>query len=70
MKYGKLHKTENIDPKFGSQLSYWRVLVQGPNEAFETLLLTESELERVRRRAQKSPEEELYPSWMDKLRAL
>jgi len=67
--FGKLHVTFNNDPKFGSSIKYHRVLVKAGGQ-FETLLLTDSELERIRGRSDSNPEELLEPTWVDKLRAL
>ena len=68
-KFGHLQTVANIDPKFGSASEYVRVLVKDERGRFETLLLTRTELVRIRDRAKSSPEEDIVPSWLDKLRA-
>jgi hypothetical protein len=65
---GKMHRTRNLDRKFGSGSHYTRVLVSG-DAGFETLLLTDVELRVLRTRALGNPEDCLEPSWADKLRA-
>lgn len=67
---GKLHRTRNLDRRFGSGRVYWRVMVvHTDEERYETLLLTEADLRRLRERAKKNPEDCLEPSWADRLRA-
>tara|TARA_Y100000310_G_scaffold148872_1_gene148153 strand:+ start:251 stop:508 length:258 start_codon:yes stop_codon:yes gene_type:complete len=68
--YGRLHKTINSDPKASAKQTYNRVLVKSEKGQFETLLLTDGELDRIRARSAKNPEEDLVPTWTDKLRAL
>ena len=67
---GKLHRTKNLDRRFGSGTHYTRVLVvDASGDDFETLLLTDAELRQLRARATANPEDCLEPSWKDKLRA-
>lgn len=67
---GKLHRTKNLDRRFGSGTHYTRVLVvDSSGKNFETLLITASELRKFRARADANPEDCLEPSWKDKLRA-
>jgi hypothetical protein len=67
---GKLHRTENLDRKFGSGTHYTRVLVVSQDEeSFETLLLTDADLHTLRARAEANPEDCLEPTWSDKVRA-
>ena len=68
--FGKLHQVVNLDPKFGSSQSYHRVLVKNEKGVFETLMLTHGDLQRIRNRASKNPEEHLSPTFFDRLRAL
>ena len=68
MAYGKLEKRENLDPKSGSNKVYYTVMVQG--EGLETLVITEKELARIRKRALRNPEDTtMVPSPWDKLSA-
>ena len=67
--YGKLQKVENLDPKNGSNKTYWRVMVEGPL-GLETLGVTEKELDRIRARAERNPEDtKMVPTWWDKASA-
>ena len=68
--YGKVHRCINNDPKFGSLTYYNRVLVKREDGSFETLLLTDNELVRARERVRKNPEDQLKPTFVDRLRAL
>lgn len=66
MAFGKLKRTENLDPKNNSNAVYYTVMVKA--EGLETLVMTEKELERLRKRALKNPEDTtMVPSWWDKL---
>jgi hypothetical protein len=65
MAYGKLEKRENLDPKQGSNKVYYTVMVKG--EGLETLVMTEKEMVRIRKRAKRNPEDtKMIPSWWDK----
>ena len=66
MAYGKLERKENLDPKQGSNTVYYTVMVKG--EGLETLVMTEAELSRIRKRSLRNPEDTvMVPSWWDKL---
>jgi len=68
MAYGKLTRVENLDPKNQSSSTYYRVMVKG--EGLETLLITENEMERIRQRACRNPEDtQMIPTWWDKMSA-
>ena len=66
MSFGRLREVENVDPKSHlADKTYFRVLVNNGTE-LETLLLTDKELERIRARVQKNPEDtKMVPSWWD-----
>tara|TARA_A100001035_G_C27586048_1_gene409805 strand:+ start:193 stop:420 length:228 start_codon:yes stop_codon:yes gene_type:complete len=65
MAFGKLERKENLDPKNGANAVYYTVMVKG--EGLETLVITEKELERIRKRALRNPEDTIMvPSWWDK----
>ena len=66
--FGNLQRVPNVDARFGSAPEYVRVLVRNEQGNFETLLLTEHELIRIRKRAATSPEETIEPTFTDKLR--
>mgnify|MGYP004145268763 CR=1 FL=1 len=66
MAFGQLQKRENLDPKNGSNSVYYTVMVEG--SGLETLVITEKELDRIRKRALRNPEDTIMvPSWWDKL---
>lgn len=66
MAFGKLKKQENLDPKQGSNTVYYSVMVM--SHEIETLLLTEKEIDRIRKRAARNPEDtKMIPSWWDKI---
>jgi len=66
MAYGKLERKENLDPKQGSNTVYYTVMVKG--EGLETLVMTEAELSRIRKRSLRNPEDtKMIPSWWDKI---
>lgn len=68
MAFGKLKRKENLDPKKGANAVYYTVMVKG--EGLETLVITEKELERIRHRAIRNPEDtDMIPSWWDKVTA-
>jgi hypothetical protein len=59
-------RSENLDPKGGSASHYFTVMVKGES-GIETLVITEGEMERIRRRAAKNPEDTtMVPSLWDK----
>tara|TARA_B100001778_G_C18563113_1_gene618727 strand:+ start:414 stop:638 length:225 start_codon:yes stop_codon:yes gene_type:complete len=65
MAFGQLGKHENLDPKNNSNSLYYSVMVKG--EGIETLVMTEKEMERIRKRAERNPEDtKMIPSWWDK----
>jgi hypothetical protein len=67
--FGHMQKVPNVDAKFGSAAEYTRILVKNEEGEFETLLLTDNEIARIRERVYKSPEEGITPNIMDKMRA-
>ena len=65
MALGHLTQVDNLDQKFGAADQYYRVLVQ--SDTLETLLITEHELDQIRERVAKNPEDtEMVPSGWDK----
>ena len=67
MKLGHLAKVQNLDRRFGAHRAYHGVLVVDEKGQFETLMLTDADLKRSRERAAKNPEDEIQPTWKDKL---
>lgn len=61
---GRLHRTENMARKFGALTDYNRVLVR-TDGGFETWLLTDAELARIRARAAANVEERVCPTRLD-----
>ena len=66
---GDLHPHVNGDRTFGTPKAYVRVLVYN-GDLFETLLLTDSEIKRLRARVDKNPEDSIQPTLWDRLAAL
>ena len=66
LKRGKLEQVENLDAKRSSNDIYFRVLVW-TNAGHQNLLLTKHQLDVAIDRATKNPEDEIQPSWLDKL---
>ena len=64
---GKIIRSKNLDQKITASAFYYRLLVLNSDNQFETLLLTENELVRIRGRVKKNPEDEIQPSWFDRL---
>ena len=63
---GKMNRTKNLDQKQAAAPSYYQILVVGEDKQFETLLITDGELTRIRDRVKKNPEDEIGPSWWDR----
>ena len=68
--YGFLHRHVNKSSDNTEAGHYYRVLVKNARGQFETLLLTDSDLERCQTRAQNQKEDQLVPTWWDKVRSL
>ncbi len=68
MSFGHLRSVSNMDRRSPlANTCYQRVMVVGPN-GIETLLITPGELERIRERVAKNPEDtQMIPSWWDRL---
>jgi len=62
---GYLQEVENSNQEVNSDSTYFRTLVWN-GEKWETLLLTDSELERIRKRSEKNEDMSMTPSTMDK----
>jgi len=63
---GRINRTKNLDQKQAAASSYYQILVVGKNKQFETLLITDGELTRIRSRVKKNPEDEIIPTWWDR----
>ena len=62
---GYLKEVTNAEQEVNSDMTYFQILVWN-GEKWETLLLTDSELERIRERSEKNEDMLLDPSLMDK----
>ena len=58
---------ENASRRFGSAATYCRLLVLSEEGQFETLLLTEHDLQAARLRTQKNPEDAIAPGGLLRL---
>lgn len=66
LRRGKLEQIKNLDAKRSADDVYFRVLVF-TEVGWRNLLLTKEQVDVALRRAEKNPEDELQPSWLDKL---
>jgi len=58
MAFGTLEQQSNMDAKFGASSHYTKVVVQS-EYGLEALLLTDSDLKKLRERSSKNPEDHL-----------
>jgi hypothetical protein len=70
MSFGRLSEVKNVDRKSHlADKTYFQVLVNS-DQGLETLLLTDKELQRVRDRVTKNPEDtQMVPGWWDRVSA-
>lgn len=66
IKRGKLERIDNLDAKQNSNALYYRVLVWS-DAGWQNLLLTKHEVDTAIYRADKNPEDETQPGWLDKI---
>jgi hypothetical protein len=64
---GQLHTHKNKDATSVHAITYNRILLLNASGEFETLLITDHELARLRTRVSKNEEDIAQPSWLDKL---
>jgi len=70
MKLGKLSYIYNLYKHHAANTGYYHVLVYDDVEKkYENLVITDSEMDAIRARARKNPEDliGLQPTWFDKL---
>jgi|TARA_R110000796_G_scaffold9228_1_gene31562 hypothetical protein len=70
MKLGKLNYIYNLYKHHAANKGYYHVLVYDAVERrYENLVITDGEMESIRDRARKNPEDlvALRPSWLDRL---
>jgi len=66
MKLGKLNYIFNLDKHHAANKGYYRVLVfDSVERRYENLVITDSEMKKIRERANKNPEDLISPSWFD-----
>jgi hypothetical protein len=71
MKLGKLNYIYNLDKHHAANKGYYHALVYDSVERrYENLIITDAEMEKIRSRASKNPEDLAMPSWFDKLIAV
>ena len=66
LRRGKLEQIKNLDAKRSADAIYFRVLVF-TEAGWKNLLLTKEQVDVALERAEKNPEDELQPSWLDKI---
>jgi len=66
MGFGKLIITDNKAARLGASLFYNSICVINEFGEYETLLLTDSELRRMRHRGKNNPEDSIEISWFGK----
>ena len=66
VKRGRLELIKNLDAKRSSDDLYYRVLVHTEG-GWKNLLLTKEQVDVALDRASKNPEDEIQPSWLDKI---
>ena len=66
MKLGKLNYIYNLDKHHAANKGYYRALVfDAVERRYENLIITDSEMKKIRERARKNPEDLAQPSWFD-----
>jgi len=68
MKLGKLNYIFNMDKHHAANKGYYRVLVfDSVERRYENLIITDSEMKKIRERSSKNPEDVVQPSWLDQI---
>jgi len=70
MKLGKLNYIFNLDKHHAANKGYYRVLVfDSVERRYENLVITDTEMDTIRARSRKNPEDliTLQPTWFDRL---
>tara|TARA_Y100000114_G_C11745238_1_gene321245 strand:- start:651 stop:884 length:234 start_codon:yes stop_codon:yes gene_type:complete len=62
--FGQIKRQSNKDAEPAANLSYYAICVLDETYNYETLLLTENELRRMRMRAKRNPEDWITLSWV------
>ena len=66
MKLGKLNYIFNLDKHRAANKGYYSVLVfDSVERRYENLVITDSEMKKIRTRANKNPEDLTQPTWFD-----
>jgi len=64
---GQLHSEENVSGTGVQAATYNRLLILNEEGEFETLLITDHELVRLRKRSDKNSEDVVIPGFIDQL---
>ena len=64
---GRLHRHHQANPHRAADTEYWRIAIINEEGEFETILLTDHELEVCRERGEKNPEDLVEAGFMDKM---
>tara|TARA_R110002033_G_scaffold65703_1_gene116874 strand:+ start:1235 stop:1462 length:228 start_codon:yes stop_codon:yes gene_type:complete len=68
MKLGKLNYIYNLDKHHAANKGYYHALVfDSVERRYENLIITDSEMKKIRERSRKNPEDAIQPSWFDQL---
>ena len=68
MKLGKLNYIHNLDRHHAANKGYYHALVfDAVERRYENLIITDSEMKKIRERSRKNPEDAIQPSWFDQL---
>ena len=68
MKLGRLNYIFNLDKHHAANKGYYSALVfDAVERRYENLIITDSEMKKIRARANKNPEDLVQPSWLDQL---
>jgi len=68
MKLGRLNYIHNLDRHHAANKGYYRALVYDAVEGkYENLMITDSEMKKIRARANKNPEDAAVASWFDRI---
>ena len=68
MKLGRLNYIYNLDKHHAANKGYYRALVYDAVERkYENLMITDSEMKKIRARANKNPEDAAVASWFDRI---
>ena len=68
MKLGQLNYIYNLDKHHAANKGYYHALVfDSVERRYENLIITDSEMKKIRERSSKNPEDIVQPSWLDQI---